>query len=126
MSELNEQMEFGLVVASHGNGTVVRDQTEYANEVVYLNLDADGQLLNDDLIDVLPGWSALSGFTGQYSYNGPVMHASEYIGGGLERHIRENAGFYVAVLVDGIPEDENGENPSIGWAILFRPFEQES
>jgi hypothetical protein len=48
------------------------------------------------------GWTLLSGFTGQDGYNGPVMHASEYVGGGLERHIRETPGYYVVLIVNAL------------------------
>lgn len=119
---LNELMSFGHVVMSNGEGNVT-DQgfpDILANEVVYLVLNSDGQSVSDKLEDVYPGWSALAGFTGQYGYNGPVMHPSEYIGGGLERYIRENAGYYVAVVVDGLYDDEAGESESIGWAVLFK------
>lgn len=122
---LNEQMSFGHVVSSDGDGNVTDVSGMLANEVVYLALDVDGQSHDDDFQDLYAGWTALPGFTGQYAYRGPVMHPSEYIGGRLETFIRENAGFYVAVVVDGLEPDENDEHPSIGWAILYRPFDDE-
>jgi hypothetical protein len=38
------------------------------------------------------------------------MHASEYVGGGLEDHIRETPGLWVAVVVSCLP-DEDPEDP---------------
>lgn len=121
MGTLNDLMSFGHVVFSDGKGNVYGDHI-HATEIVYQELDDDGQCI-DDKIHCLPeGWETLSGFTGQYSYNGPVMHPSEYIGGGLERYIRENAGYYVALVVDGIggPDDEDN---NIGWAVAFKSAE---
>lgn len=129
---LNERMSFGHVVKSDGAGNVTDTDVPEAirfgsNEVIYQELDDDGQCIDDELHDVAEGWSALTGFTGQDSYSGPVMHSSEYVGGRMERHIRENAGYYVAVAVDGMGgpgdgEDENTDN--IGWAVLFKEVDQ--
>lgn len=126
-SQLNDAMSFGRVVYSDGNGTIVTNATTrgmLANEIVYLLLDDDGQSLDDDYQDLYFGWQALSGFTGQHGYNGSAMHPSEYIGGRMERYIRENAGYYVAVVVDGQyandGHDDDTEDMSIGWALLYR------
>lgn len=121
---LNELMEFGTVVLSDGAGNVsVADRSDApaVYEVVYLTLDADGQSTNDDVQGLYEGWTLLSGFTGQHGYNGPVMHDSEYIGGGMESHIRTTAGYYVALIVDGLPDDQDAdENVPIGWAVAYR------
>jgi hypothetical protein len=71
------------------------------------------------------GWSLLNGFSGQDRYSGPIMHASEYIGGGLERFIRENPGIYVSLVDYPICDDDceycdgDGCEPD-GWAIAVR------
>lgn len=64
------------------------------------------------------GWDGLlTGFTGQYCYRGPIMHESEVIGGGIERYILENPGWYCAVVVnDGDSEDYE----PCGWAIAYK------
>lgn len=124
-SQLNDAMSFGRVVYSDGNGMIVDNGTTrgmLANEIVYLILDDDGQSLDDEYQDLYPGWEALSGFTGAYGYNGPTMHPSEYIGGRMERYIRENAGYYVAVVVDGMYGNDghdDDEDLSIGWALFY-------
>jgi hypothetical protein len=49
------------------------------------------------------------------------MHESEYVGGALERYIRENAGHYVIVVVTGLnPIDESD---IVGWAVAYRDIE---
>jgi hypothetical protein len=63
-----------------------------------LAVDEDGT----DIFEMSAGWTLLSGFTGQDGYNGPVMHAPEYVGGGLERHIRETPGYYVVLIVNAL------------------------
>lgn len=91
---LNELMEFDRVIRVAEDGTITKphDIHCYAD----LNVAPNG----NDEFDLSDGWELLKGFTGQYSYNGPVMHASEFIGGGLERHIRETPGYYVALVVE--------------------------
>jgi len=125
---LNDLMGFGHVVLSDGKGNVTDDfkDTMYGPEVVYAELDEDGQCVKhpgnaDFAIDMVGygDWTLLRGFTGQYSYSGAIMHDSEYIGGRLEDHIRENAGYYVAVMVDGWPADDESESTPVGWAVAF-------
>lgn len=44
------------------------------------------------------GWEYFThGYTGQYGYRGPIMHASEFIGGRLERDILSTPGIYAVV-----------------------------
>lgn len=65
------------------------------------------------------GWAGLlTGYTGQYGYNGPVMHPSEYVGGGLERDSLADPGWYV---VTAVVDDEDYE--PYGWAIAYLPAE---
>ena len=64
-------------------------------------------------------WELLSGLSGQYGYSGPHMHASEYIGGGLARHILETAGFYVVTVVTPMPFDECEEADFDEWVIAY-------
>jgi hypothetical protein len=42
-------------------------------------------------------WELLNGYSGQQSYAGPIMHPSEFIGGGMARDILAEPGTYVAV-----------------------------
>lgn len=105
MSEqtLSEMMDFDHVIEVHLDGTITEPAGVY------------GPALFDDEIDSSE-WTLLDGFSGQQGYSGPMMHASEYIGGGLERHIRATPGQYVALV--NIPADD--EEPT-EWAVAFRP-----
>lgn len=123
--KLNARMEFGHVIRVHEDGTVSDPADVHGPEIVYLQLDADGQSLDDDFIDVPDGWTPMRGYTGQYGYNGPVMHSSEFIGGRMERDILSEPAFYVAVVVDGLPaEDSSDEDMNIGWAVFRKDIEE--
>ena len=115
-------MEFGKVVYSDGEGTVYEAYSDDPDgpEILLVGINDDGQAGDPDLTWDWAEWELLRGFTGQYGYNGPVMHSSEFIGGRLERYIRENAGYYVAVIIDGYPDDDESESVPVGWAVAFR------
>lgn len=89
-------------------------------------LDLDGPQVyhdptNDIEVDGSEHWRALTGYTGQYGYRGAVMHASEYVGGGLLRDMLDDPGVYVLTVVEVLPEDdEDGDEfpEPAGWAIL--------
>jgi hypothetical protein len=108
---LNDIMDPDHIIQVQPDGTITEPQGIYAPE---LN---DGELEGDE-------WSLLDGWSGQYSYRGPIMHPSEYIGGALADHIIENPGYYVAVMNymddDG---DGNGVEPD-GWAVAFKEAEE--
>jgi len=59
-------------------------------------------------------WSFIDGWSGQSHYSGPIMHPSEYLGGAMERWVRETPGTYVMVMSE---DPEGGEEP-YGWALL--------
>lgn len=136
---INELMEFDHVVAVMPDGRVI-DVDEgfnhldvYAPEVV---IDYDGPFAeaqiskqhDADMVESLreQGWEVLSGYSGQHGYSGPVMHRSEFIGGGIEDRIREEPGYWVALTVEIHPgEDDpehesnggNGESEAVGWIV---------
>lgn len=102
---LNEIMEFDQVVYVVGGMAFPYDGPVYAPEV------CDEQIYSDE-------WEFFStGYTGQYGYNGPVMHQSEFIGGALERDILAEQGFYVAVLAYYTDEETEEIEPE-GWVVL--------
>jgi hypothetical protein len=115
---LNDLMQFEHVVYSDGAGNVtdILPTRVWAPEV-YLELDDDGQSLSEPVMSSREPWKLLSGFTGQHGYRGALMHPSEYIGGGLERYIRDTAGYFVAVVIDGLPTGEDDETELCGWGV---------
>jgi hypothetical protein len=119
---LNNIMEIDHVVRVGEDGSITDNFGMYAPETL-IETDEDGQILAEHeaaLVSQLDreGWSPLNGWSGQYGYSGPIMHASEYIGGDLEDYIRETPGVYVAVVVECLPHNEDGESEPAGWMIL--------
>ncbi len=115
---LNEAMNFDSVIYSHGDGTisdVEPGSSLYGPEVSTWEQE-DGTW---DGVDVAGPWELLSGFSGQYGYSGLHTHASEYIGGGLARHILETVGFYVAVVITPVPLDEDDDVEPDSWAVAY-------
>lgn len=120
---LNDLMEFGHVVYSDGNGNVTDkfDRRIYGPEVVYAEVDSDGQLTGEPVDMGGYNWELLKGFSNEAtSFMTEILHPSEFIGGGLEDHIRENAGYYVAVVVDASDNKDDGGDGSVGWAVAFK------
>lgn len=133
---LARMMEFDHVITVRPHGTLSDAVDGLATpEGVYDYLDATGDS-HDDL--EVPGgdWELLTGFTGQYSYHGPVMHPSEIIAGNLADHILNNPGHYVALIVTGIHADDcacdsdeyHGEDSTdsdiYGWAVAYSPLKE--
>lgn len=148
--DLKDIMEFDHVIRVHEDGSITHPDV-YPPEV-YMDAtwdehgDAHTNSTNDrDMMAYLKtqGWDVLTGWTSQYGYNGPIMHVSEFIGGRLEEHIRENPGMYVRMIVEIWPPNsvDGGEcivnNPScsigtacrmcmevepqhIGWIVAYR------
>lgn len=123
---LDDTMEFYQVVYVHEDETV---HTDISAPELYVEAHWDeygdphilshheDALMNDARSQ---GWELMTGWTGQQGYSGPCMHPSEYIGGRLEEHIRENPGYYVCLPVTIIPPDSDAESTDAGWAIAYR------
>lgn len=109
---LSDVMQDSHPIRVHKDGSVSEPRDIFAPELPTID---DG----DDMLDHAArdhGWELLRGWTGQYGYNGPVMHPSEYVGGKLARHILETPGYYVAVAVDDSPDDPGHG----GWVVAYR------
>lgn len=105
--ELNDVMEFGHVIEVRADGSIIDRPDLYAPECYG---EPDGSI---DFAGY-KGWTALDGYSGQDRYSGPIMHPSEYVGGGLARDILSTPGVYVVVVVDDLDEPED----PYGWAVL--------
>ena len=121
---LSEEMEFDYIIYSHGDGTIsdVNPYVSLWGPDIFTIEREDGTWTEED---VEGPWSLLTGFSGQHAYSGGHMHASEYIGGGLARHILETPGFYMAAVVVPIPlerddywYDEDGDQAD-SWAVAY-------
>jgi len=64
------------------------------------------------------GWEFVDGYSNQYRYPGPVMHASEQLAGGMARDVLETPGTYVLCVVEVFPDDEDPEPEPAGWVLL--------
>lgn len=76
--------------------------------------DLHAPSLYDDDLDT-PGWTLMDGYSGQYGYSGPLMHQSEFIGGGMARDILDTPGVYVALV--SYPSDDSEPTE---WAVAVR------
>jgi hypothetical protein len=113
---LSAIMDFDHVIEVHEDGTISHPRGVYSPEC-YVDADADGQVAGEP--DVAP-WTLLSGYTGQYGYNGPIMHSSEVIGGRMVDDILARPGYYVALVVEVMPHDDEEDPEPAGWAIAYR------
>jgi len=82
--------------------------------------DVTGIYAPDVLDETVEGpWEPVTGYSGQDRYSGPVMHNSEYLGGGMLRDMLAEPGIYVQVLCYWSEEDDSEEGPEIeGWMLL--------
>lgn len=117
---LNSIMEFDLVIQVHADETVTVAPDVQAPELHTEPTEGGGA---EEYLDSPHGtsWELLSGYTGQYGYNGPIMHPSEFIGGRMECDILARPGYYVALVADD--PDDNIDEP-MGWAVAYRPMEE--
>ena len=98
--------DFDHIFTVSDNGTVADcPEAIYAPTVTH---DEDADIDIDS-----PYWEALTGYTGQYGYNGACMHASEYLGGRLADDVLDNPGVYVVTAV----YSDDDESPD-SWCVL--------
>lgn len=94
------------------DGEVIEVQDEYAPNVYN---DPDDDVYLED-----SRWSCFTGLTGQYGYNGAVMHSSELFSANLALYLLDHDQecddcLYSLVVVNDLEDDE-----PIGWAIVHR------
>jgi hypothetical protein len=100
--------DFDLPFRVNADGSLTGEPGVYAPEV-YNDDDHDIEIMGD-------GWTALTGYTGQYGYHGAVMHPSEYLGGRLAADILTTPGVYVCTVVEVLDDDDDPE--PAGWVVL--------
>lgn len=98
---LNAHVEFDSPFRVHpGNvithGDVPNGRDYWTPEL----LDGDMERAHAD------NWELLEGYTGQYGYNGPVMHDSETLSGGLARDVLNEPGVYVVIASNYNPDPD--------------------
>lgn len=115
--DLNGVMEIDHVVEITPGRNLVERPDIYAPDL-HIEEDADGQYDGEPILD--EGWTLLDGYSGQYLYAGPLMHSSEFIGGGLARDILDTPGIYVALACYSlVPEGCEDDGPHM-WAVARR------
>ena len=72
----------------------------------------------DDVEIDTPGWTPLTGWTGQWGYHGAVMHPSEQFAGGIRDHVLSTPGTYVLVVVEVWDSADEPDPEPAGWAVL--------
>lgn len=132
---LNDQMTIDHVIRVDADGTISNAVGVYAPEI-YCDYDgpfSEASIMDSHESDMIEsvkrqGWTLETGWTGQYSYSGAIMHPSEYIGGRMEEYIRETPGHWVALSVELHPSEDDpeynngsGESESAGWVLAYRP-----
>lgn len=127
--DLNAIMEFDHVIEVHEGGSITSRDDLYAPDLNGDELDGGCELFGSFHGSTVTGdtvtrdrWVLMNGYSGQDRYPGPIMHNSEYIGGGMETDIRENPGVYVALVCYWPPDTEAGESIedgdlAEGWAV---------
>lgn len=116
---LNSAVEFDCPFRVNEDGTITRAAGIYAPDCIM------GDEIDDKdrkkYVYPFPGypeWELISGFSGQDSYPGPVMHNSEYLGGGMAEYVLENPGVYVIMAVFWLPDDPEAERDYVeGWIL---------
>lgn len=132
--DLNEQMEFDHVIEITEEGTVADPyETVYAPEVAVECAEDDAGSITAEAEATMiayvkrQGWELMTGYSGQDRYRGPVMHASEFVGGRMETDIRETPGLYVVVEVTGLyateEQKERNDGDPIGWVVARKVAE---
>lgn len=119
-NSLNSMVEFDSPFEVHEDGTVTTYLPSVYGPEVSEDLDDDGQSVGKPTISGA-GWDFVDGYSGQSGYSGPVMHNSEYLGGGMARDVLAEPGIYCVTTVEANDPnwDYSVENPEpTGWALL--------
>lgn len=118
LAERIQAFDFDHVFTLSADGTITEPANVWAPDVYH-------DETNDVEINGRGDWHAMTGLTGQYSYNGAVMHASEFIGSGVASAMLDlcedgPVTFAVVVVTDMDADTDAGEDDVVGWAITYK------
>ncbi len=109
---LTHMVEWDIPFRVNGDGTV---DTFVDGDAPTVYHDAE----EDVIVDGAGDWTPLTGYTGQDSYHGAVMHPSEQLSGGLADDVLATPGVYVLTTVlDMEAAEDDALDSIIGWSIL--------
>lgn len=104
---LDSLMQMDHVIRVDPEGLVHDDVRGIHAPEINMQTGDDGQILAEHDAELIAdlerqGWAVETGWTGQYGNhkNDPVMHTSEFIGGGLAEHVIGTPGYWVACMVE--------------------------
>jgi hypothetical protein len=116
-AKISDLMDFEHVIVVDNNGATDYDGQDPRFPNIYAP-----EVYGDEFSD--PDWEPVTGYSNQYSYSGPLMHPSEFIGRGMGASILDEPGVYVTVVVecDGSECDpdvhDEGGCDADGWMLL--------
>ena len=108
-------LELGTAFRMNQNGAV---QELIEIDVPHVNITADRDVLEIER----SGWEALSGFSNQEGYSGPIIHPSEFFSGSMARQLHFEAIRKGSDRVYALVEVTDPDDPDalVGWAVLGR------
>lgn len=108
---LNNAVDFDAPFRVSEGGFISREDGLYAPEM----------FLNEEFSEQGDKWELISGFSGQDSYAGPIMHSSEYLGGAMAQYVLDNPGVYVLMAAqwedEETPYSETDGYYTEGWIL---------
>lgn len=112
-----QHFDFDHCFTLHADGSIDEPSGVWAPNVYH---DPTGDVEIED-----PAWSCVVGLTGQDSYHGACMHASEYVGRGVAEYMldmcQDDPVTFALVVVYVLPEDDDDESDDVaGWAIAYK------
>ena len=114
LAQYMTDVEFGTVFTVYPDGTWSLTPELYAPEV---NNDPGADVYVADMAG--DRWEALAGMTGQYGYNGAVMHPSELPGEGMAQRLLDIAADEERPVSFALQTAWDADTDTdIGWAVL--------
>ena len=129
-AEAIDDAEYGVAFLVQPDGQFEQLDEDAHYTLHWHGTDEQGRdILKDEYDGDVTDWEIATGMTGQYSYNGPLMHESEYFGEGVLASLMEDRTepLVVALAVVGDYSDEafaDEDSEDLGapfsWVILYR------